>query len=59
MYEIIPKINDMDHRKVVMSINLFLLLHATMLVGFKTHAATKNIPKIIENAPGTIWIHIV
>ena len=59
MYEAIPKINDMDHSRVVMSISLFLLLHAAILAGRRTHAATKNIPKIIETAPGITWIHIV
>ena len=59
MYDAIPKINDMDHSRVVMSISLFLLIHAAMLVGLRTQAVTKNIPKIIENAPGIAWIHIV
>ena len=59
MYDAIPKINDMDHSRIVMSISLFLLLHAAILAGLRTQATTKNIPKIIENAPGIAWIQIV
>jgi hypothetical protein len=49
----------MDHSRIIMSISLFLLLHATILAGLRTQATTKNIPKIIENAPGIAWTQIV
>ena len=52
MYEAIPNINDISQNRVVMSISLFLLLHAAKLAGRRAQATTKNIPSIIEIVPG-------
>ncbi len=52
MYVDIPKIKDMNQNRVVMSISLFLLLHAAILDGRRAHAPTNTIPNIIAMVPG-------